>query len=88
MFTTTFSATCGTGIIDENESKANVESANKDGMEVDTESVSSQLQSIIENSDDSQIVSRPNSSLNCSFDSQEVRRSILLFSNVKLVYLK
>lgn len=93
-----FSETCGTGNIDENESElesvnlANVEIADNDGMEVDTESVSSDLIPIIEGSDDSRpgsaLNSRPNSSLNFSSDSQEVRQFCVLFSNVKLIYLK
>lgn len=79
-----FSETCGTGNFDESKSEldladfADVEIADKDGMDVDTEIVSSDLLPMIEGSDDSRTSSRsnsrPSSSLNFSFDSQEVRR--------------
>lgn len=86
-----YSQLCGTANIDANESEFGAinagddEIANINEMDIDSESVSSEIQSIIADSEDmrpdSQLSSRPNSSSCYSFDSQEVRIFWVYFSN-------
>lgn len=86
-----FSAICGSESIDDTEINFDAENSDDD-MEVDTASVNSEILSIIEGSEDlrprSRSSSRPNSSLNFSIESQDVRLYFILSKIYKLINLK
>lgn len=69
---------CGSDNIFENEMAQSANSSgieNLDEMELDTDSMQSEVRSIVDSSDDSRPNSRPSSSLtNYSVDSQDVRK--------------